>query len=64
MTQPRDREEPSKKCACPYCEEELVVSESPFCQGCGVTLVRCDACGHVLITTVTVCPNCGAAIKE
>ncbi|MFH1003415.1 MAG: zinc ribbon domain-containing protein [Chloroflexota bacterium] len=63
MTQPKKSEGQARKCHCPYCEEELIVADSPFCRGCGVALVRCDACGQVMATTITVCPHCGAKIK-
>ena len=51
-------------CFCPYCEEKLIVAESPFCQLCKVTFYRCAACQVVLLDKkAAVCPECGAPLK-
>lgn len=64
MTKSQEPRDQARKCACPYCEEELIVTGSPFCEGCGVTLRYCNECGAVLSGTVVVCPQCGTNIQQ
>jgi hypothetical protein len=52
------------RCACPYCDVELVVAESPFCEVCKVTFGRCSKCGAIIIEeTAVVCRSCGKKLK-
>jgi hypothetical protein len=47
-------------CVCPYCEVELAVAESPFCDVCKITFKRCPSCGAVVPEGKSVkCKTCG-----
>ena len=59
-------EEPKEKqgrCFCPYCEKELVISNLPYCQPCGMTLRYCTKCQIAVVREATVCPRCGGEIQ-
>jgi len=56
-------EEKKKHLFCPYCEEELKVSEFACCQACGVTIFYCPECRKPVDRDKRVCPYCGAEIK-
>ena len=52
------------RCVCPYCEVELVLVESPFCQVCKVSFGRCKDCGAVILDQeATICKNCGKPLS-
>jgi hypothetical protein len=52
-----------KECLCPYCEEELMLAELPFCKSCSVLLRYCKTCKIVVEKGVENCPRCGAPLK-
>ena len=52
-----------KGCFCPYCEEEIVIAEFPFCQPCGVSLRYCIKCQMAVAREATVCPECGGELE-
>lgn len=58
--EPKSKE---KKCFCPYCEEELVISALLYCQACGITVFYCPECRKPLPRGNEVCPHCGAEIR-
>ena len=60
IEEPRKKE---RKCFCPYCEEELVISALPYCQPCGVTLRYCINCQIAVVREATVCPQCGGELE-
>jgi hypothetical protein len=48
------------RCTCPYCDTELIVQESPFCDVCKVSFGRCPNCGALIMQEKTkVCVSCG-----
>ncbi|MBI3931157.1 MAG: Fe-S cluster assembly scaffold protein NifU [Chloroflexi bacterium] len=55
--------EPAQHCYCPYCDEELVNEELPYCQACRATLKFCSECGQPVSPDTKICPHCGAEIK-
>ena len=59
MKRSEEPKEKERKCFCPYCEEELVISGLPYCQPCGVTLRYCIKCQIVVEREAEVCPQCG-----
>ena len=61
MPEPKDKEE---HLYCPYCEEEIMEADSPFCQACRVGLFYCPQCHKPLSRDSKVCPHCGAEIKD
>ncbi len=61
MTQSEDKKKPD---VCPYCEEEVLDTKSPFCQPCQVDFTCCSGCGKLLGKSVKVCPHCGTETKE
>ncbi len=48
---------------CPYCDEEIMVADSPYCQACDVTLFYCPECRKPLSRDNKVCPHCGTEIR-
>ncbi|MFC2012806.1 hypothetical protein ACFLUE_00805 [Chloroflexota bacterium] len=52
----------SKKCLCPYCDEEITAL--PYCQPCGLTLNYCPECKIAAPREATVCPQCGGKLKQ
>jgi hypothetical protein len=52
-----------KRCFCPYCEEELVISGLPYCQPCGVVLHYCTNCQIAVVREAEVCPQCGGKLE-
>lgn len=50
------------KCACPYCDEELLVSTLPYCRKCTVTLYYCVTCKAAVSREADVCPTCGGKL--
>lgn len=57
------RKRKPEKCACPYCEEEVLVSPSAFCQFCGIVLRYCPRCRAVFGRETTICPHCGGKLE-
>lgn len=53
-----------KQCVCPYCDEELLNLNLPFCRTCGVMIRLCTHC-HVAIRDedADVCPECGKPLE-
>ncbi len=48
------------RCVCPYCDVELVVAESPFCEVCKKSFGRCPSCGAIILEAKAVkCTSCG-----
>ena len=60
-----DKAKKELTCLCPYCEEELVIAECPFCQACGSVINYCASCEMVVVEIeATICPECGAPLKK
>ena len=49
---------------CPYCEDEIVNSDLPYCQACKVVLFYCPECGKPVDRKERTCPECGVDMKE
>ena len=58
--EPKSKE---KKCFCPYCEEELIISVLPYCQPCAVTLRYCMRCQIAVVRELEACPQCGGKLE-
>ena len=58
-----EQKEEKKHLFCPYCDEEVMAADSPYCQACGVTIFYCPKCRKPLPRESRVCPRCGAEIK-
>jgi len=52
-----------KEIYCPYCDEEIMKAEFPYCVSCGVTIFYCPKCRKPVARAKRVCPHCGAEIK-
>ena len=59
-----DHEHEHGECFCPYCEEEIVDEELPYCQACRATLRFCPECGKPITPETKTCPHCGMTIKS
>ena len=59
MTKPEEK----KSRFCPYCDEEIMSADFPYCQVCKVTVFYCPRCRKPLSRENRVCPHCGAEIK-
>ncbi len=52
------------RCSCPYCEAEIVLAESPFCDVCKKSFGRCPSCGAVILEEkIKVCKSCGSKLS-
>lgn len=60
MAEPKEK---GKTSCCPYCDEEIMKSDLPYCQACGVTIFYCPKCRKPLSRDNKVCPHCGADIE-
>lgn len=59
MTERRER----RQLYCPYCDEEIMKADLPYCQACGLTIFYCPQCRKSLPRENEVCPHCGADIR-
>ncbi len=59
----REQKEDKKQLFCPYCDEEVIEVDSPFCQICKTTIFYCPQCRKPSPRDSKVCPHCGAEIK-
>jgi predicted amidophosphoribosyltransferase len=48
---------------CPYCEQEIMEADLPYCQACRVTVFYCPRCRKPVPREKKSCPHCGAEIK-
>ncbi|MBI4267309.1 MAG: zinc ribbon domain-containing protein [Chloroflexi bacterium] len=56
------KDEKRKHICCPFCEEEIMTADLPFCQACKVTLLLCPECRQPIVRDDEVCPHCGTEI--
>jgi len=56
-------QEKERQLFCPYCDEEIMKADLPYCRACGVTIFYCPKCRKPSPRTAKVCPHCGAEIK-
>jgi predicted amidophosphoribosyltransferase len=49
---------------CPYCDEEIAEAAFPYCEACGLKVLRCPKCGMSVPRDKETCPNCGADIRK
>ena len=52
-----------KQLSCPYCDEEIISADLPYCQACRITIFYCPKCRKLLSRDNRICPNCGADIR-
>jgi predicted amidophosphoribosyltransferase len=57
------RKKKKEHLCCPYCDEEMMEANFPYCQACQVTVFYCPRCRQPLPRENKVCPHCGAEIK-
>jgi hypothetical protein len=58
------REKATKqKLYCPYCDEEIMAADLPYCQVCKIEVFYCPECGKPLPREKRVCPHCGVEVK-
>ena len=63
MKRSEEPKEKDRRRICPYCEEEIVMAEFPYCKPCGVTLRYCVNCQTVVVRDAEVCPQCGGKLE-
>ncbi len=64
MTEPKEKEKGKEEHpCCPYCDEEIMVADSPYCQACRVALFYCPQCRQPVSRDDKLCPHCVAEIK-
>ena len=49
---------------CPYCDEEIAEAAFPYCEACGLQVLRCPKCGISVARDRETCPACGTDIKS
>ncbi len=57
-----EQKEKSGQRFCPYCDEEMIGAQLPYCQACKVTIFHCPECHKPLPRDNKVCPHCGARL--
>ena len=57
------QKEKKKQLFCPYCDEELMMADLPYCKACGVSIFYCPECRKPLPRDKKSCPHCGAEIR-
>jgi len=64
MTKGKKEKKGNVKCACPYCEQELLLNcLSPiFCKPCQIEFVTCKSCGQLFNIKTKTCPKCGGGL--
>ncbi|HEY77964.1 MAG TPA: hypothetical protein G4O09_02510 [Dehalococcoidia bacterium] len=60
MTEP----EPKKRLFCPFCDEEIIAADLPYCRACQLTIFYCPVCRQPLPREDKVCPHCGSDIRQ
>jgi hypothetical protein len=50
------------RCACPYCDDEILTSALPYCHRCDVSLRYCTKCQVAVEREAKVCPQCGGQL--
>ena len=58
-----DESKERKRKLCPYCDEEIVMMDLPYCKPCQVPLRYCVKCEIPVAREARVCPQCGAEIE-
>ena len=58
-----EQKEAKKTCNCPYCDEEIMAENFPYCQLCQITVFYCPGCREPVSRDKKVCPHCGVEIK-
>ncbi len=58
-----EKKEKDRHLFCPYCDEEIMVADFPYCQSCRVIIFYCPGCREPLSRDKKLCPHCGAEIK-
>jgi RNA polymerase subunit RPABC4/transcription elongation factor Spt4 len=59
----KEQKEKKEQIFCPYCEDEIMSAELPFCQSCNVTMFYCPQCRKPVPRDKKTCPHCGAEIR-
>jgi hypothetical protein len=60
----RQKSAKEERCICPYCEEELIVANLPYCQACAIVFRQCVRCQiTVLDKEAANCPKCGEPLS-
>ena len=57
------KEKFSEARTCPYCDEDIAEAAFPYCEACGLKVLRCPKCAMVVPREKEKCPRCGADIK-
>lgn len=60
MPKPKEKKE---RLFCPYCDEEIMAADFPYCQVCRVTIFYCPQCRQPVPRGKKNCPHCGTEIK-
>ncbi len=58
-----EQEGKKKHIFCPYCDQEIMEGNFPYCQACHVTIFYCPKCRKPVPRESKTCPHCGAKIK-
>ena len=48
---------------CPFCDEELMAANFPYCRVCGITVFYCPNCRRPVPREELVCPQCSADLR-
>ncbi|MFH1382767.1 MAG: zinc-ribbon domain-containing protein [Chloroflexota bacterium] len=60
MTQQKAKKQP----CCPYCDEEMLQADLPYCKPCSMTILYCPECHKPVARNSKKCSHCGATIQR
>jgi hypothetical protein len=49
--------------SCPFCDAGIAEAAFPYCEACGVKILRCPACQMPVPRDTPKCPHCGTDIR-
>jgi predicted amidophosphoribosyltransferase len=49
--------------SCPFCDADIAEAAFPYCEACGLKMLRCPQCQMPVPRDKEKCPHCGADIK-
>jgi predicted amidophosphoribosyltransferase len=50
--------------SCPFCDEAIAEAAFPYCEACGLKVLRCPKCQLPVPRDKEKCPHCGADLKK
>ena len=49
---------------CPFCDADIAEAAFPYCEACGLKVLKCPSCEAPIRRNAETCPTCGADIRD